>query len=156
MTIQEILKLDTNKDVRGTFTVKTAKKIWEDSEGYIHQVLLSDSTGDMLADCFVGSFTKIQRGSQIDLIEAMTQHGENGIRLYVQMWEYAGEPVSEPPDHRILSNYNGDRAVQGKIKTHLVAAFIMKYGTAKNENGKDADDFADSDFCNSIVSKLMK
>ena len=121
MNIKDIIKLDVNKTVQGTFTVKTAKKIWKDSDGYVHQVLLSDDTGDMLADCFVGDFTKIQRGTQIDLLEAMTQHGENGIRLYVQMWEYSGEPISEPPELEIY-----DKVVRGKTNLGNIPLCLTK------------------------------
>ncbi len=146
MKISDILKLETNKAVQGTFTVKTAKKIWQDSDGYVHQVLLTDPTGDMLADCFVGDFNKINRGMQIDLIQAMTQHGEAGIRLYVQEWKYSGEAISEPPEQMS----HDDRVVRSKIKCRLAEAYLIHYGE------ESITVFLKSKDCEEIITEIMK
>ena len=153
MTIEEILKQGVNKNVYGTFTVKTAKKLWEDSDGWIHQVCLTDSTGDMLADFHVITYSPIQRGIQVELILAMTQHsGDKDVRLYVEEWKQSGEPISEPPEI-----YMGDtKVVKSKIMCRHSEAFIVKYGTGIDENGWDVLDFIESKMMEEIVEKILK
>ncbi len=147
MTIAEILKLDVNKAVLGTFVVKTVKKSWEDTDGWMNQVVLSDNTGDMLADFHINVYQPIQRGAQIELVLAMTQHGTDGLRLYVETWEQAGEPISEPP-------LQGEaRIVSGKIKTHLAGAFISHYGITPNKDELLA--FLKSKECKEIIEEIM-
>ncbi len=147
MTIDEILQLPTNADVGGVFTVKTSKKIWKESDGHMQQVLLCDKTGEMLADVHIIDYQPIQRGVQIELIQAITQHGENGIRLYVEEMKYAGEPISEPP-------LQGE--IPSKIKCRHSEAFMVKYGTGKDENGMNVIDFLESKLMKDIIVKVMR
>ena len=153
MTIAEILELPINGSALGTFSVKTCKKKWEDADGWMHQVILSDSTGDMLADFHIGDNIAIQRGAQIELVEAMTQHGVGGLRLYVEAWKQAGEPITEPP-----IEYHGEaHIVRSKIKCRLAEAYIAKYGVGDlDKQGNAVVGFLQSKECNDIIEEIMK
>ncbi len=151
MNIAEILTLPTNANVTGVFTVKTAKKLWEDSEGWMHQVLLTDSTGEMLADFHVGAYSPIQRGVQLELFEAMTQHGEKGIRLYVEIWGQLGEPISEPPEDSYLSGFRmAQREIKNKIRCRYGEVYLLKY------DKEGVLDFLKSKLMDDIVEELTK
>ena len=144
MKIADILKLDTNKAVQGTFTVTKVKKNFKDIAGeYMCRVLLTDPTGDMLADFHTIVYSPLQNGMQIELVEAMTQYGEDGKKLYVEAWEQEGEPISEPPPFV-------DRVVHGKIKTHLACAYIIKFGSL------DCAKWLENKECEDIVQGILK
>ena len=143
MKIKDILKLETNKAVNGTFTVKTDKKKWEDSEGWMNQVLLCDKTGEMLADIHIRVYQPIQRGQQINLIQAMTQPSPEGIRLYVEEFEYTNTS-NEPP------LWGEMKVIQGKIKTHLAGACLV------NNTATRTLEFLKSKECEDIIRELMK
>ncbi len=129
MTIADILKLDVNESVLGTFVVKTVKKSWEDTDGWMNQVVLSDNTGDMLADFHINVYQPIQRGAQIELVQAMTQHGTDGLRLYVETWKQAGDPISEPPEGSYLANFKmAQKEIANKIRCRYGEVFLLKYG----------------------------
>ena len=143
MNIKDIIKLDVNKAVQGTFTVKTAKKTWEDDEGWMHQVMLSDKTGEMLADVHTIVYQPVQRGQQINIIQAMTQPSPEGIRLYIEEFAYTKTCTESPL-------WGEAKIVHGKIKTHVGCAYLV------NNSSSNTLTFLKSEICEEIIMEIMK
>ena len=144
MNIKEILELPVNSSVYGDFTVKKSKKSWEDSPGdYLHQVLLADKTGEILADFHTTVYNPLVNGQHLALVEAVVQTGEYANKLYVETWRSSGDPISEPPLR------GEDKIVSGKIKTHLAGAYLV------NNSPKDVLFFLKNKECKEIIEEIM-
>lgn len=149
MTIAEILKLPVNKPVLGIFAVKTCKKKWEDTDGWMHQVVLSDSTGDILADVHIVENRPIQRGSQLILLEAMTQQGVGGLRLYIEKFEQ--ETITEPAEGSYSASFQAlQKEVKSKVKCRYGEAYLGKYGK------EGLLDFLRGDLIKEIIEEVLK
>ncbi len=148
MTIKEILELPINTSVYGDFTVKKSKKNWETSPGdYLHQVLLADKTGEILADFHTITYNPLVNGQHLALVEAIIQTGEYTNKLYVETWRPTEDSISEPP-----TEYHGEaHIVRSKIKCLLTAAHIQHYGLDK---GKVLE-FLRSKECKEIIEDIM-
>ncbi len=144
MTIAEILELPVNSSVYGDFTVKKSKKSWEDSPGdYLHQVLLADKTGEILADFHTVTYNPLVNGQRLTLVAAMVQTGEYANKLYVETWRSTEEPTTEPP-------LQGEaKIVRSKIKCHLAASYMNYCGTDKLML------FLRSKECKEIIEEIM-
>ncbi len=153
MEIKDILELPTNTSVLGTFTVTKVKKSFLDIIGeYVCRVVLTDKTGDMLADFHTIVYSPLQNGMQVELYQAMTQYAEDGKKLYVESWNEAGEPISEPPEPMP----HDERIIRSKIKCRLTEAFICRYGTGNDEDGWSAEKFLKSDYCKDLIGEILK
>lgn len=149
MKIVEILKLPVNRSVSGVFAVKTCKKKWEDTDGWVHQVVLSDSTGDILADVHIVENRPIQRGTQLILLEAMTQQGVGGLRLYIE--KFKQETTTEPLEGSYLASFQSlQREVKSKVKCRYGEAYLVKYGK------EGLLDFLESDLMKEIIDEVLK
>ena len=150
MQIKEILECmpGTQFTDGDTFTIKTAKKKWETTSGWMQQVLLTDKTGDILADVNIGSNIPLQRNQQISLIAAEIQPSEDGAKLYIDIFELVTQ-IGEPP--MTYSTGEPTRIVRGKIKCWLVAGKVQAGFT-----GKEILTFAKSDELKQIIDSIME
>jgi hypothetical protein len=150
VTIKEMLECTPGTQFTDgdTFTIKKTKKKWETTSGWMHQVLLTDKTGDILADVDIGSNIPLQRNQQINLIAAEIQPSEGGAKLYVDVFELITQ-IGEPPMD--YSAGEPTRIVRGKIKCWLVAGKVQAGFTAK-----EILVFAKSDELKQIIDSIME
>ena len=128
ITIKELQDAEPQKIGGFKKTIKKTKKLWQVGEDWIHQVVLMDETGEMLADVKVGKRNPLIRATEIQIIVAETRDTDVGRILYVD--QFAFEQFSEPP---FTQNFQGEeRVVRSKIKCWLVAATI--------QSGKEVDE----------------
>ncbi len=124
ITIQQ-LKNMPDKERCGGFelTIKTAKKKWQIGDTWMHQVLLMDNTGEMLADVNIGKNIPLQRQQVIRIIVAEVQDSESGKKLYIDQFTIvsATEPEWE-------SGQMWDAVTEGKIRHGLVCSLIRAKG----------------------------
>ncbi len=146
MTIAQLLSMPVDTKVGGfDVIVKTAKKKWQVGDKWIHQVLLMDETGEMLADVNIGINKPMIRGQKFRVIVSEIQAAEKGIKLYVDQFQI--ETITEPPDIMAFAENECTKVVTGKIKTWLVAGCLQS-GTPTNEVDKAA--------INSLADWVMK
>ncbi len=125
ITIKELQEAEAGQKVGGfanTLTVKKTKKMWQVGDDWIHQVVLMDKTGEMLADVCVGEGRNpICRATEIYVQVAEIRQTDVGKILYVDQWRV--DLISEPP---FVPSFQGEeRVVRSKIKCWLVAATIQ-------------------------------
>ena len=122
ITIKELQDAEAGQKIGGfKKTIKKTKKLWQVGKHWIHQVVLMDETGEMLADVKVGGYNPLIRNTEIIIVTAETRDADVGRILYVD--EFRFELVNEPPG---IPNFTGDdRVVRSKIKCWLVAATLQ-------------------------------
>ncbi len=130
MNIKEILELPPHRDVVGTFTIVTTHKTTQGSDGdWTSRNSITDKTGEMQADFFVGKYQPMIRNQAIEVIQARTQPKDEGCRLYIEEWKYLGEPISEPPEGSYLSGFRmAQKEIKNKIRCRYGEAYLLKYG----------------------------
>lgn len=139
MKIKEIQTFDVGTKVMGGFplTVKTLKKKWETRKGWVQQCVLTDDTGDILADVFTGK-KEFHRSWTIDIIVAEIQATDTGKKLYVSQWSV---PTANPDDLPFMDfgGFGGRdeaKTIRGRILTCLT--------TGKFQAGATDDEVLDS------------
>lgn len=130
-TIQQLRNMPLGSKTGGFVkTVKTAKKKWQVNGKWMHQVLLMDETGEMLADVNIGTYSPLIAGQEIRIVVCEVQAAEIGpfasdrTKLYVDQFAFTESPVTEPAD---TMNFTGEspNIIRGKIKTWLAAASLQ-------------------------------
>ncbi len=103
-------------------TIKTCKKMWQVGDNWVHQVVLTDETGDILTDVMIGKqCIKLQRTQEIHVVVGETRNDYDKIVLFVE--EYVIASATEPP---YVPNFTGEeKVVRSKIKCWLVASGIQ-------------------------------
>jgi hypothetical protein len=126
MTIAELLAMPIGGELRARgagfmLIVKTVKKNWETPDKKkIQQVVLTDSTGDILADIDLAKtgygFDHINRGIQLRIISGQIQQAESGKKLFIT--EYALPMGMTEPDYGIDQDLVAfqQREVEGKCR----------------------------------------
>ena len=110
-------------------TIKTAKKKWQIiyppkdaiDNFWMQQALLTDETGDILADVKLKGNIPLQRTQQLHVTVAEIQQGETGVKLYVDQYEIP--TLTEPPF--VPDFTEADKIVRSKIKCWLVAGMFQ-------------------------------
>ena len=127
ITIEQLKKMPIGYRTGGFIkTIKTAKKKWQVDSKWMHQVLLTDETGDMLADVNIGTYSPLIGGQEIRIIVCEIQETEvrnvPTLKLYID--QFTMPSVTEPPD---VMNFAGasPNVIRGKIKTWLVAGCLQ-------------------------------
>jgi len=140
ITIKQILEAPVGERFGGIeLTVKTAKKWFQVGEKWIHQVVLTDATGDILADVKLG-FRKLPtvliRGETIKIIVAEVQAAvpgkqnvQTGKKLYVDQFrrppgKTADEHLAEEEEQIELWKVEAAQIVRSKIKCLLVSSKV--------------------------------
>jgi len=124
-------------------TVKTSRKLLQIEGEWINPVVITDSSGEMLADVNVGKYIPLIRGVEIKVVVGIIQNGEKGTKLFIDQFEY--ETLTEPP--AIMNLTGEEKTVRGKIRTWLVAACLQS-GTPPCEIDKTA--------INSLIKYVME
>ncbi len=154
ITIAQIKKMPVGTKLAGfanCFTIKTAKKSWPVGDEWMHQVLLTDKTGDMLADVNIGKYIPLIGGSEIRIIVAEVQETEvrnvPTLKLYVDQFELPvciGDSPMEDIDYYL-------KTVRSKVKCLLVAA----YTGAGNDIDKQLE-YAEDPKLSQIIDSIIK
>jgi hypothetical protein len=113
ITISQLLDMPIGERTGGGFplTVKHTHKIdkytgekseaeWTPSEGYVHEVTLTDGTGDILADMRTLKYNKLIRRNEVKIIVCEIQHSANatGKKLLVHEWDKVTCTADELPE----------------------------------------------------------
>jgi len=123
MKIKDILKNPVGQKLGGfNLTIKTAKKKWEGDSGWVHQVLVSDDTGEMLVDVNIVKNIPLHRGETFRVVVAEVQQGEKGKKLYV--FEYKRIVQIGEPEELYGIESDWDKVNRGKVRHGLVCALI--------------------------------
>lgn len=124
MNIQQLKEMPAGTRVGGfSLTIKTAKKKWQVDGKWIHQVLVMDNTGEMLADVNIVKNIPLQRAQTFRVIVSEIQAAEQGTKLCVDQFQL--DTITEPDNIIDFVAGESDRTIKGKIKTWLVAACLQ-------------------------------
>ena len=161
ITVEQLLKMPVGEKVGGfELTVKTDKKKWQVGQNWIHQVTLTDTTGDILADVNLGpKYAPLQRSSSIRVIIGIIQAAEisnekikrTGIKLFVDQYTVP-ITIGEPPETMNFSNGEPIKVVRGKIKCWLTAAKVQQNGATIEE----VDGFVHHPLLKEIIDSIME
>ena len=136
MTIKELKEMPVgSKAANFVLTVKTAKKSWlipyteanRTKDHWMHQVVLTDDTGDMLADVNIVKNIRLQRTEKIKCIvcEIRSNYTNQGDKLlYVDQFERPGQTADEYDDTQDEWEAFRDKTVRSKIKCLMTVARI--------------------------------
>ncbi len=134
MTVKQLLAMEIGTKTGGGFplTIKTVKKRWQASHTncWIHQIILTDLTGDILADVVCPNNIPFTRTSELLIVICWIQAAENGKKLFVEEWRQ--ESITEPPDRLAWATGEEERIIRGKIRHGLVCAYLQS-GTKPDE-----------------------
>jgi hypothetical protein len=127
MTVAELLKMPVGGELRARgagfmLIVKTVKKNWDLPDGTrVQQVVLTDTTGDILADvaCQKTAYgaDHINRAAKLRIISGKIQQAEKSLKLFVT--EYAQDKcVGEPDEYGIDPDLLAfqQREIEGKCR----------------------------------------
>ncbi len=133
ITVKQLLDAEIGAKTGGfALTIKTVKKRWQVKDKWIHQVVLNDTTGDILTDVVKDSNAPFFRNNDLYIVVCEIQASENGKKLVVHEWKQ--ETFSEPPEPNWNVN-EADRVVRSKIKCWLVASGIQAGQVDIGESG---------------------
>lgn len=127
MNIEQILNMPVGQKFGGfDVVIKTAKKRWELDGAWMQQIIITDETGDALADVNIKKNIPLRRGSSLYIIVGEVQQGVTEVgsvsqkKIYIDQFtlpSQIGEPAIE---------YNmTDKITRSKIKCWLVAATLQ-------------------------------
>ena len=127
MNISDIIKIPVGGKFGGLDVVmKTCKKRWKVGSKWMQQVVLSDETGDTLADINVVKNIPLQRGSVLHIVVGMIQAGVAEVgkptdnRIYIDQFELPST-IGEPEINYSMT----DKITRSKIKCWLVSACLQ-------------------------------
>lgn len=127
MTIKELLDAEigtvfTDFDV----TIKTCKKMWQqEDEKWVQQIVISDNTGDALADVMLYKYAPLIRNTTLHVIYLVVQPGvpeagdKTDKKLFIKR-SVTPTDIGEP-ELGSISDVT-DQIVRSKIRCHLVSA----------------------------------
>ncbi len=133
MTVKQLLAMEIGAKTGGGFplTIKTVKKRWKlRNFSWIHQVVLFDTTGEILTDVLCDNNIPFTRNSELLIVVCELQVTENGKKLFVHEWRQQSD--TEPPDRLAWANGEEERIIRGKIRHGLVCAYLQS-GTKPDE-----------------------
>lgn len=145
MKIIDILKMPIGQKLGGfVLTIKIAKKKWQVGKVWMHQVVLMDETGEMLADVRIGGYLPLIAGNKIRIIVAEIQAVElppktkfhNRTKLYIDQFEKLTITVPEYEAQMGNVEDDWDKVNRGKVRHGLCCAFIRS-NTANPLNIKE-------------------
>lgn len=123
-TVKDLLSAEIGAKTGGfTLTIKTVKKRWQADGQWIHQVVLTDTTGDILTDIVKPSNAPFFRANDLYIIVCEIQASADGKKLVVHEWKQ--ETFSEPPERMDWAASDGQEIVAGKIRHGLVCAAVQ-------------------------------
>ncbi len=131
MTVKELLAMEIGAKTGGGFplTVTTVKKRWQLGDKWIHQLTLTDITGDILANVLCDNNIAFQRTAELHIVVCEIQAAvDTGIKkMFVHEWRQ--ESIAEPP---VWECKEPESVVRSKIRCKLVCAYLQS-GTKPDE-----------------------
>ena len=150
MIISQVLTGDIGHKFGGTYTVKTCKKTWEVEGSWMHQVILTDKTGDILADINIIKYLPMKRGSEIRVIVGEVQSADvtkdNAKKIYVDQFEITTQ-IGEPEP---FCEDDSTNIVRGKIACLIVASFAV------NNDPEAVEAYSGSETLRYTVDNVMR
>ena len=149
ITVEQLKEMPNNQGVGGfAMTISKIKKLTQIGNNWIHQIVLADETGEILADVKIGTQRiPLQRNQQIKIIVAKVQDiAEGGKKLYV---DQSAQVTASEPD--MLDKEGLIQEIRSKIMCWQVAAYLQ----AGNDS-YSAVEFSKSDELKEIVDNIMK
>lgn len=132
MNIEQVLAMPIGQQFGGfDITIKTCKKKWQVKDKWVQQVIVSDESGDALADVNLGKYIYL-RGATLHIIVGMVQAGGD-IKKKLLIDEFTIQTDTGEPSQD-LSLF--EKVARGKTKCRLTCAFII----AKREIDKSEID----------------
>lgn len=126
MDIAQMLKMPVGEKFGGCdVTVKTCGKMWPDKNGWIHQVVITDESGDTLADVNVVKNIKLQRASELHIISGEVQNGTPEVgkpmskKLRIDQFS---QPTACEPEY---TKTQYEETVEGKVR-HGITCVLLK------------------------------
>ena len=125
MNIKQVLDMPVGQKFGGfDVTIKTCKKRWQVKEKWVQQIVITDTSGDAIADVNVIRNSPLQRGSALHITVGIVQAGETGKKLYIDQFVFP-DIVSEPTQIGYDFDVDAfDRQIDGKIRHGLVCSYI--------------------------------
>ncbi len=140
MTVKQLLAMEIGTKAGGGFalTIKTVKKRWKVANfSWVHQVLLTDLTGDILADVERPNNIPFIRDTELLVVVCEMQAAEaGGHKLAVHEWRKNSD--TEP---RVWEAREPESVVRSKIRCKLVCAYLCSGTTADEEEVLFWEDF---------------
>ncbi len=129
MTVKELLAMEigAKTDEKFSLTIKHVKKRWPSGSFTIHQVILFDTTGEILTDVVCTNNIPFTRASELQVVIGEIQAAETGKKLVVHEWRQ--ESDTEPP---VWECKEPESVVRSKIRCKLVCAYLQS-GTKPDE-----------------------
>jgi len=130
-------------------TVKTLKKKWEINGGRVQQCVLTDETGDILADVNLRKGT-LMRTWIINIIVAEIQATDTGKKMYVGQWSV---PTMTADDLPIMDFASGDqtKTIRSKILCWLTAGKVQSGASAP-----EVLEFVEDPILKKVVDRIME
>jgi len=138
MEIKQLLNMPVGERVNpGIFTIKTAKKKWQDKDIWWHQVILMDETGEMPADVKIGKYNPLIAGGQIKIIVSEVQNaeylGKDRKKLVVDQFSIPTTTMDEYYSKQDEIDKENRLIIESKVRCWLVAACIQGKNLTKAE-----------------------
>lgn len=132
MDIKQVLAMPVGQKFGGfDVVIKTCKKKWQEASGtysWMQQVIISDKSGDALADVNIVKNISLQRGSVLHITVAEIQQGVPEVskvlfkKIYIDQFVLPTD-IGEPPLQYDIDGPAG--IVDGKIRHGLTCAYIQ-------------------------------
>ncbi len=121
MNISDVLKMPIGQKFGGfDVVIKTTKKKWQVKNEWMHQVVLSDESGDVLADVNIEKNIPLQRNAPLHIVVGIVQSGGDiDKKLYIDQFALPAD-IGEPVEFN-----QTDKITRSKIKCWLVSACIQ-------------------------------
>lgn len=151
MKISDIQTFPVGYTFGGGFplVVKTMKKKWQLEDKWIRQCVLTDGTGDILADVNLGK-GHLGRGNIIKIIVAEIQATDTGKKMYVDQYDV---PTQTEPDEPFMTFLDNEqiKTIRSKILCWLTAAKFQSGATTH-----EALNFLEDPDLRKIVDRIME
>ena len=126
MSIKQVLEMPIGSKFGGfDVVIKTCKKKWMVKDKWVQQVILSDDSGDILAEVNTTKKYSLNRNLVLHITVGIVQAGvpevgkEGFKKIYID--QFTSPAISEPE----LDYSMGDKITRSKIKCWLVSAKLQ-------------------------------
>lgn len=164
ITVKQILAAPVGERFGGIeLTIKTTKKMLQIGKRWLHSVVLTDNTGDILADVNMRQRNPLVRGESIRIIVAEIQAlvpdnskvSASGKKLYIDQYRVptstADEMLATEEEELALWEKERERTIRSKIKCLLVSSKVRTGATMPEIKG-----FANNPALADVIDEIVK